>query len=34
MANHQAPDTRPDEVQEIRATAIKMVAASCTAGPN
>jgi hypothetical protein len=28
------PDTAPDEVQEIRATSIKMIAATCTAGTN
>jgi len=28
------PDTAPDEVQEIRATAIKMIAATCTTGTN
>jgi hypothetical protein len=28
------PDTAPDEVQEIRASAIKMIAATCTTGTN
>jgi hypothetical protein len=28
------PTTPPDEVQEIRATSIKMIAATCTAGTN
>jgi hypothetical protein len=28
------PDTAPDEVQEIRATAIKMIASTCSAGTN
>jgi hypothetical protein len=28
------PDTRPDEVQAIRATSIKMIAATCPAGTN
>jgi hypothetical protein len=28
------PDTAPDEVQEIRASSIKMIAATCTAGTN
>jgi hypothetical protein len=28
------PDTAPDEVQEIRATSIKMIASTCAAGTN
>jgi hypothetical protein len=28
------PDTAPDEVQEIRATSIKMLASTCSAGTN